>query len=448
MTLRLLLSVILLTGMVFCQPYPDQYFTYERENLVKHISSVNGMQAGSDGKSIVLAEGALNGSVTFEPDSSQYPFDLALPSWNGHVSNDYSGFRVLIRFYKNGWSPWLTAGYWKNNLWSDYGPVSYSGGKIDVDIADLYSFHNKWQFQVEMTRSAVTYASPEIYKLNIMLSDKQLTLLSDPSVLVKDNPEAIFIPTQFISQFSINPTGQAMNHHSPASICMAIRSFNIAVNADDFTAASYDPYWKMHGVWPRGVQNAAEYKLTGTVTRYRSWSEARKVLEAGGRIVMSVGPPLYDAHQMMLAGFDTSGNPIVHDPEVANGYNYKFNKSQLTYSWFGKGGIALTFFRDTLATAVEKEENIAVPAGELLICSYPNPFNQQATIWVSAAKPEYTRITVYDITGREIETLCDGVINAGVSTFRWNAADLPSGNYFIQAVSGSHKKTVKTLLLK
>ena len=46
-------------------------------------------------------------------------------------------------------------------------------------------------------------------------------------------------------------------------------------------------------VWPKAVQNAAEYNLNGEVSRYRTWSEAYEVLAAGGRIVMSVGFPLY-----------------------------------------------------------------------------------------------------------------------------------------------------------
>ena len=88
----------------------------------------------------------------------------------------------------------------------------------------------------------------------------------------------------------------------------------------------------------------AEFGLDGAVTRYRTWSEAREVLANGGRISMSVGPPLYPGHLMMFAGFTSDGRPIVHDPAKSNGYSYIFNKTSLSQSWFAKGGVAYTFY--------------------------------------------------------------------------------------------------------
>ena len=59
-----------------------------------------------------------------------------------------------MRYYKNGWSPWLTIGYWKNNIFSNHMDQQVSAvGEIDVDYTVLNSYYTKWQFKVEMRRT-------------------------------------------------------------------------------------------------------------------------------------------------------------------------------------------------------------------------------------------------------------------------------------------------------
>ena len=99
-------------------------------------------------------------------------------------------------------------------------------------------------------------------------------------------------------------------------VCLnGFKSYSIDVDPLQFARDNYDDYWGMFGIWPKAVQNAAEYNLEwGSCHCYRTWNQAYDVLANGGRIVMSVGRPLYTGHLMMLAGFDSQGNPLVHDP--------------------------------------------------------------------------------------------------------------------------------------
>jgi len=57
-------------------------------------------------------------------------------------------------------------------------------------------------------------------------------------------------------------------------------------------------------------------------------------------------------------------------------------------------------------------------------------------------------LNVFDVTGREIETLVNERQNAGNRSVRFNAADLPSGVYFYKIEVGSYRNTKKFLLLK
>ena len=66
---------------------------------------------------------------------------------------------------------------------------------------------------------------------------------------------------------------------------------------------------------------------------------------------------------MMLAGFDSQGNPLVHDPARKDGYGHKFNKTDLSKSWFNKGGIAYTFYFDsTSITSIDIKNTKSSPA--------------------------------------------------------------------------------------
>ncbi len=446
---KLLLLFSVLSVIAFGQPYPDQFYSYEEENLIMHVESMNGMEITADGKSVILSDGVTNGSIVFEADSSEYPFDRGLPSWNGHVFNDNSSFKMLMRFYKNGWSPWLTIGYWRENLWpGSYGSTSYSGGEIDIDYVVLNSYHTKWQFQVIMKRTSGSELTPSLHKLSFFVSDQETTDNVNISTIVNDNPEDIFIPTQHYYQYSIDP-GIGGNICSPTSVCMVLRSYNIEVDPLQFAIDNYDTYWEMFGIWPRAVQNAAEFNLNGAVTRYRTWSEAREILAAGGRVVMSVGSPLYpNGHLMMLAGFDSLGKPLVHDPAKSNGYSYMHNKTLLSQSWFNKGGIAYTFFPEDTSGTTSVEDNGFQLADGYQLNVYPNPFNPQTNIRFETSERSYTEITIYDIIGREVENILKDVIEPGTYNFRWNASNLPSGVYFIQTISGSYNKAIKAVLVK
>ena len=430
------------------QSYPDQFFNYEKEDLISKIESMSGTEISKDGKQIILSDGLTDGSLVFKEDFSFYPFDRGLPSWNGHVPNDKSSFRVLMRFYKDGWSPWLTVGYWKEYIWSSYGTTSFSNGKIDYDYVVLNSFCDKWQFKVEMKRTNISEQSPSIHKLSFSVSDQRTTDNVNINSLVYDNPGEVFIPTEHFYQYEIDANFGG-DICSPTSVSMVLRSYNIPIDPRLFAIDNYDPYWGIYGMWPRVVQNAAEYNLNGAVTRYRNWNKAYDVLKDNGRIVMSVGPPLYAGHLIMLAGFDENGNPLVHDPAKSNGYGYKFNKRALTESWFAKGGISYTFYlEDTTAIVSVESVEDQLLSNDYNLSVYPNPFNPQTNIVFQTEIKNHTQIIVYDLIGREVEKLHNDILDKGNHTFQWNASQNPSGVYFVRVISGNYSKTVKAYLVK
>jgi hypothetical protein len=79
-------------------------------------------------------------------------------------------------------------------------------------------------------------------------------------------------------------------------------------------------------------------------------------------------------------------------------------------------------------TSVESGESF--PPSFRLQQNYPNPFNPVSAIRYSLAVRAYVRVKIYDVLGREVTTLVDGVESPGEKSVNWNASGLASGVYF------------------
>jgi len=93
-----------------------------------------------------------------------------------------------------------------------------------------------------------------------------------------------------------------------------------------------------------------------------------------------------------------------------------------------------------------------VPAGFALEQNFPNPFNPATTISYDLPKTSYVKIVIYDVLGRAVATLADGVRAANRYTITWNAPAAASGVYFCRmnahgADNAGDFHAVKKLLL-
>jgi hypothetical protein len=447
----LLVFILLYSSLLTAQNYPDQNYVCRIDSIYFNIESSSGVRLSSDGRSMELEDGVKDGYIILKPAYSEEPFNQGLPSWNGSAPGTNSSFKVQMRFpYSSGWSPWLTVGFWKANIWGNYGSTSYAEGYIDYDYVKLNVYQNSWQFKVIMTRYSADQPSPTLNKLSFFVSDSRTTSSVNISQIVADYPEEFFIPTQFVYQYGVDPTiGGSIC--SPASVSMILKSYGITVDTYQFALDTYDPYYKMFGIWPRVVQNASEFGLDGAVTRYRTWSETREVLANGGRIAMSVGQPLYAGHLIMLAGFTSTGNPIVHDPAKSNGYSYVFNKTDLSRSWFSKGGVAYTFYpadSSHVITGAKEDKLNQIADNYRLHQNFPNPFNPSTTISFTLPMPGFVNLVVMDILGQEVASLINEERTAGYHQVNFNAGSLTSGIYLYKIQSGSYTQIRKMILVK
>ena len=80
--------------------------------------------------------------------------------------------------------------------------------------------------------------------------------------------------------------------------------------------------------------------------------------------------------------------------------------------------------------------------------NYPNPFNPTTNIRFSLPESQNVTIKVYDILGREIATLANGLMSAGSYNVPFNAMNLSSGVYLYTVQAGTRIMTGKMMLAK
>jgi subtilisin family serine protease len=108
-----------------------------------------------------------------------------------------------------------------------------------------------------------------------------------------------------------------------------------------------------------------------------------------------------------------------------------------------------------IANAKSKYSSIPDDAGEedvpesyYLSQNYPNPFSYFTRIIYDLPKDDYVKIKVYDILGREIAVLADGVENAGRHYKSFEGKQFASGVYFYQMETSSFRQTKKMVIIK
>ena len=94
------------------------------------------------------------------------------------------------------------------------------------------------------------------------------------------------------------------------------------------------------------------------------------------------------------------------------------------------------------------EPSPVLPVAFSLRQNYPNPFNPSTTIAYDVAERSFVTLAVYDILGREVATLVNGVESAGYHSAVFDGAAFPSGVYFYRLTAGAYTDTKKLLLLR
>jgi cyclomaltodextrinase / maltogenic alpha-amylase / neopullulanase len=123
----------------------------------------------------------------------------------------------------------------------------------------------------------------------------------------------------------------------------------------------------------------------------------------------------------------------------------------VSLSGYGSAVYTVSLTRDSLGLlnsilGVAPEPEVASTFG--LMQNYPNPFNPTTNIRYQISEIGHLKLAVYDMLGREVAVLVDGVKEPGYYQVEWNAAGMASGVYYYRLTAGASVEVKKMLLLR
>ena len=140
----------------------------------------------------------------------------------------------------------------------------------------------------------------------------------------------------------------------------------------------------------------------------------------------------------------------VWDHPIDNGvsFSYPITINGVYNYWCSTHG-ALFGMTGSISTISTEIQRIGTVANSFeLAQNYPNPFNPSTTIKFSIPKSSFVTLKVYDISGREIQTLVNNNLPIGEYNYTFNASSISSGVYFYKISTGEFTDIKRMAIVK
>jgi parallel beta-helix repeat protein len=197
-------------------------------------------------------------------------------------------------------------------------------------------------------------------------------------------------------------------------------------------------YWSDAGALP--VELSSFTASTANSAATLSWKTATEVNNYGFEVEKRlVGETVNGAWEKVgfVAGNGTSNTEHTYsyaDANVSSG-TYAYRLKQIDND-------------GTYKYSNEAEVTINVP-NILTLANYPNPFNPTTTFSFTLVQDGFTTLKIYNVLGKEVATLVNGDMKAGITnTVTFDASKLSSGVYFSRLENNGSAQIKKLVLMK
>lgn len=188
------------------------------------------------------------------------------------------------------------------------------------------------------------------------------------------------------------------------------------------------------------------------------------VLRANLDILAATGVPIYITEYTINESSDVAQLSIIENqfpvfwkhPAVKGitffGYiqGQVWNRTPNCFLIYSNGSVrpALTWLMNYVAENPTGIKKTILPSSPTLDQNFPDPFNPTTVIRYQLSATSRVSLKVYDVLGREIETLVDERETPGTHSVSFDAAKFPSGVYFYRLVTGNFNEVKKLVLIK
>ncbi len=147
--------------------------------------------------------------------------------------------------------------------------------------------------------------------------------------------------------------------------------------------------------------------------------------------------------QVLVEFADVSGKDIPEIEFLKQTIGRSNSDMTVTYVFYNRDG-------SIIGEGTDQRTVISIPTVFALHPVYPNPFNPSTTIRfdIPVGTLHATSLQIFDITGRMVETLLAGKIEAGFHEIIWSGSRQSSGVYFAELLTGDERSVQKMILLK
>ena len=137
------------------------------------------------------------------------------------------------------------------------------------------------------------------------------------------------------------------------------------------------------------------------------------------------------------------------DTSIQNGQYYALDFINANTGWAYSGnGIHTTNGGGPIIISSININNENIVKSYILEQNYPNPFNPTTVISFQLSVAGQVVLKVYDVMGREVQTLVNESLKPGTYQASFDASALSSGIYFYTLSAGEFSETKKMLMVK
>ena len=217
---------------------------------------------------------------------------------------------------------------------------------------------------------------------------------------------------------------------------------------DKFDAIEFNPYnnkfvqlYFPHAEWGLTSQNFTYDIRSIDWSESKEWEFTIRIYNLEDSVFTISWPEIEDVYAGFTLSFEDVDSAVtIDDMRMTSSYTFSNGSSSLTERHF-----RIDASWELLAV---NEPEIILPNDIVLYKAYPNPFNSSTIISYELAVAGKALLTIYNVEGRQVSVLENGVRPAGVNTVRFKAGDFSSGIYFVRLEASGKSMTQKIVLLK